>query len=237
METSSAHHALGGMISSISLTSFIQMLAWEKNDSTITISASEGKGWLYVQNGELIDAEDGKVSGLEAVYNLCSWKNPTLGITPFTNRPRRIDLPVSQILLEASRQHDEQATPVDHHVSSASAQADNQATSHQDYAGEIQLLMQLPEVIQCAITDKKGTIVAQSVSSLKFESILRYSVLAGIEMQNVLECKEQEYTSISTSDPGILFLIPERNRILCIQLKKDTSPAPMIMKIKQQLRA
>ena len=228
MAQTSPSKELSGTINSISLPSLIQILSWEESSSTVSVSAPAGEGNIYFNRGELIDAETIHSRGLDAVLTICTWQNPIMRISSPVTRPRRIQLPVSHIILEASQHVDEQ---VDH---SEAHELTVPPTSF-DYAEELALLSEVKDVTQCAIADSKGNILAKSASKLKFESILRYSLLTGKEIKSLLECSEQSYISITTSAPGILYLIPEGDKTLCIHLRKETSPSKTINKVKSAI--
>ena len=97
----------------ISLQSFIQIIEMDAATCTVSIRGSrEGKsGSLFFAEGKLIDAECGNRSGLDAAYMLCAGKASSFSVAPPVERPVRIDVSLSHILLHAAVLADEEQDP------------------------------------------------------------------------------------------------------------------------------
>jgi|GEM_PF-2891654 hypothetical protein len=92
----------------ISLQSFIQII--EMDAATCTVSVQSGgreSGSLFFAEGKLVDAECGDRNGLDAAYILCACEAASFSVGPAVKRPVRIDVPLSNILLNAAVQADE----------------------------------------------------------------------------------------------------------------------------------
>jgi Domain of unknown function (DUF4388) len=96
-------------ISGVSLQSLLHVI--ENDTATCTVSVKNDKkqrsGTLFFREGKLIDAECSNNLGLDAAYKLCPYKAASFSIGPPTERPVRIDLPLSHILLHATVLTDE----------------------------------------------------------------------------------------------------------------------------------
>ena len=93
----------------VSLQSFLQIIEMDKVTATVSIKKDgQRKGSLFFADGLLVDAEYENKCGLDAAYILCVQKFVSFSIEPPVERPVRIDVPLSHVLLQASLIHDEQ---------------------------------------------------------------------------------------------------------------------------------
>ncbi len=123
---------VGGQLHGISLDSFLQMAQMERTTCTLNVSAKEELGFLFILNGELIDAQTGILDGSEAAYLIISWDNSTIEIENKCDRTEnKIKQPLMNVLMEGMRVRDEnkeakpsgqpQGDPVQQQVSTPSA--------------------------------------------------------------------------------------------------------------------
>ncbi len=97
-----------GYISGVSLQIALQMIELESKTCLITIKSENGTGVLFFKNGELFDARCGELSGKEAALEIVSWDNASMEFQNFCpKRQKKIDTPLTFLLLEASRKRDE----------------------------------------------------------------------------------------------------------------------------------
>lgn len=100
---------LEGKISGINLTNFLQIVQMEKPTVSLLIAADNKKGTLYIDNGEIIEAQTQTgLNGLDAAYEIISWDNSSIELKknmPITERI--IKMPLMNILMEALRLKDE----------------------------------------------------------------------------------------------------------------------------------
>ena len=98
----------GGRITSISLSSFLQMIEMEKKSCTLNIQTKNASGFLYVKKGKLISARYGAFTGGDAALEILSWKNVSIEIdyTPPV-MGKEINAALMPLLLEALRLADE----------------------------------------------------------------------------------------------------------------------------------
>ncbi|MEZ0328404.1 MAG: DUF4388 domain-containing protein [Dissulfuribacterales bacterium] len=98
-----------GYISGVSLQIALQMIELESKTCLITVKSENGTGILFFKNGELFDAKLGQLSGKEAALEIVSWGNAFLEFQNFCpKKQKNIDTPLTFLLLEASRQKDEE---------------------------------------------------------------------------------------------------------------------------------
>ncbi|MDY0361830.1 MAG: DUF4388 domain-containing protein [Desulforegulaceae bacterium] len=100
---------LEGKITGINLTNFLQIVQMEKPTVTLLVATGNKKGSLYIENGEIIDADTKTgLKHLDAAYEIISWDNSSIELKknmPITERI--IKMPLMNILMEALRLKDE----------------------------------------------------------------------------------------------------------------------------------
>ena len=99
-------------IQSKSLMDIIQMECLTRSSTVLRISRGPLVAKLWIQDGELIDAEAEGARGEAAFYRLLAWKAGTFeNHPPEPGRERTIHKPVNALLLESAQSLDETANP------------------------------------------------------------------------------------------------------------------------------
>jgi CheY-like chemotaxis protein len=97
-----------GDLSQIPLVDFLQILSMNKKDGTITISRDRQKGFIYLQDGRIINAIIDKIEGIKALFRLFFWGEGKLEFVPQrAASPVKIQSPTDNLLMEGMRQLDE----------------------------------------------------------------------------------------------------------------------------------
>jgi len=97
-----------GYIHGFNLANFLQAVEVEQKTLTLRIRSKGRTGHMYIENGELIDAEnDEGLKGDEASIAILGWDNAEIELMGRHNRERTIHASLMHILLEASRTRDE----------------------------------------------------------------------------------------------------------------------------------
>ncbi|MGB9734712.1 MAG: DUF4388 domain-containing protein [bacterium] len=108
IELSKANKEIEGNLSQISLTDLLQIFSMNKKDGTITIYSDKGSGFIYLQDGNIINATFDKVEGVKAFYRLLSIRNGKFEFIPHRAlTPIRITSSTESLLMEGMRQMDE----------------------------------------------------------------------------------------------------------------------------------
>jgi len=93
---------IGARVHGISLASFLQMAAIEKTTCTLKIKGDGKVGYLYLLNGDLIDAATGMLSNKAAACKVLSWEDAVIEIDkPGNKKENQINQPLIQLLTEA----------------------------------------------------------------------------------------------------------------------------------------
>jgi CheY-like chemotaxis protein len=95
-------------VQSKSLVDIIQMECLSQNSVVLRITNGSLSGRIWIQDGELLDAEAGELTGEPAFQKVLSWKNGSFETLPAEpSRPRKILKPYNGLLLETAQALDE----------------------------------------------------------------------------------------------------------------------------------
>ncbi len=142
-----------GMIQGLTLSSLLQVLAMEQKSCTLRVSSLGRLGLLHVRDGVLAGAEVEDLTGLDAAYQMLTWRMTRIEIDPSV-RPltEPLAIKVDALVLEATylresgqlRESDEVPTP-----------------SHRTWTKQVlSLAMHGPGVLATALLDARtGTVV------------------------------------------------------------------------------
>ncbi|HKP58522.1 MAG TPA: response regulator [Polyangiales bacterium] len=97
-----------GHVRNISMPSLLQLLGMERKTCTLTVE-SEGKtGYLYMSDGELVDARIGEEHGDAVAIRIVGWQGASVTIiNTCVTKQRTVAQPTSFIIMEAVRLADE----------------------------------------------------------------------------------------------------------------------------------
>lgn len=102
----------GGQIHGISLPSFLQMIELEGKTCTLEASTDQEMGYLFFEEGTLVHARTGQLTGSDAVLVILTWDRPMIDLDYQNTSPQRTILrPLMSLLLESRRRLDEARRP------------------------------------------------------------------------------------------------------------------------------
>ncbi len=97
-----------GYIHGFTLANFLQAVEVEQKTTTLRIRSQGRVGHMYIDRGELVDAEnDDGLKGEEAAIDILCWDNAEIELRGSHNRECTINSSLMHILLEASKIKDE----------------------------------------------------------------------------------------------------------------------------------
>ncbi|MDA8139132.1 MAG: response regulator [Desulfobacteraceae bacterium] len=106
------HDTTGGVVTGISLPSFLQLIEMERSTCLMDIKGPNGvQGLLYFNQGVLYDAVLGKLSGKEAALKILALDDVKISFRtlPTKKLKQRIDVHLMNLLMESARLKDELA--------------------------------------------------------------------------------------------------------------------------------
>ena len=102
-----------GMLRQVGLSDVIQMECLGRNSSVLDISNRQMRGRIYIEDGSIIHAVVGELSGEKAFQKILCMAGGAFQLAPFEKPSQRtIEGPWEFLLMEAARVRDEAATPV-----------------------------------------------------------------------------------------------------------------------------
>ncbi|MDF1577930.1 MAG: response regulator [Desulfobulbales bacterium] len=121
-----------GHVAGIALTSFMQLLELDNKTCTLHIKSAKGTGDMFFNQGELLTARTGELTGQNAAFEIINWDNPEIVIENTCKvkiEDRDIEVPMGFLLIESARMKDEMSKPAapDDEKNTSEAAADSQA--------------------------------------------------------------------------------------------------------------
>jgi CheY-like chemotaxis protein len=97
-----------GRVADMQLTDIIQLNCLGKMKTALSISKDDQEGMIYFQDGEIVHAECGKLSGEEALFTVVGWEGGDFTTKSGETAPvKTIKQPWQELLIEAMRRKDE----------------------------------------------------------------------------------------------------------------------------------
>ena len=100
-------------ISGFMLANFLQLINLEQKTCTLKVKSKNKVGYLYIDKGELVNAEADGMDGEKAATRIISWKNAQAEVQDSCQTERKVHTPLMQILLNSTRHADENGTLLD----------------------------------------------------------------------------------------------------------------------------
>ncbi|MCU0772222.1 MAG: response regulator [Verrucomicrobia bacterium] len=100
-----------GVLRRVSLPDVIQMECLAGNSSILEITGAGMRGRLYIRSGQMIHAEIGDLTGIDALNNILCWPGGSFHLLPFADPGRQtVSGQWEFLLMEAARLKDESAS-------------------------------------------------------------------------------------------------------------------------------
>ena len=205
-----------GEFSNLKLTDLIQMGTQGGMSLVLHVTQGQKDGRIYMQDGEIIHAVCGDISGVEAFYEIMSWKKGQFRAESYVSPPTQsITLPWEHLLIEAHRWLDEREALL------------NQVTG--DFTGSVIFLKEISEileewgksheeVIEIGLITPDGMVTIfnreERLPSLKALEILRVEAKLSHLMSRALACGScQEVVLAGGSASVALFFLDSRVQV------------------------
>ena len=101
-------------ISGFMLANFLQLVNLEQKTCTLKVSSKDKFGYLYFNNGELVNAEVNGMDGERAATRIISWQNAQAEVENSCKTERKVYTPLMHILLNSTHHADEKGSHRDH---------------------------------------------------------------------------------------------------------------------------
>lgn len=182
-------------IQGITPATFLQLLHLENKSCTLKISSENRTGYLYLSEGNLIDAKFDDISGEPAANQIICWENSKIELDNFIQRHEGpIKSSMEALLLNAHRLKDERM-----------AANDDQQTEI-DTDELFNLNLDEPETDAAQDNTKMRPIQQQRVRDLLAKRLDSYNDIAEFalfDQQSLLECHNTGQCTLEVFDPAI----------------------------------
>jgi len=101
-------------ISGFMLANFLQLINLEQKTCTLKVMSKDKVGYLYLNKGELVNAEADGMDGEKAATRIISWKNVQTEVQDNCQTERKVHTSLMHILLNSTHHADENGTARDH---------------------------------------------------------------------------------------------------------------------------
>jgi CheY-like chemotaxis protein len=244
-----------GLVSGVSLSSFLQLLELDRKTCTIMARAGRRVGLLFFKNGSLINAYAEPLTGLDAAFEIISWDQAEIEIHNFCrNRKKTIDAPLGFILIEGARLSDERGEQPVQDAGLSAEEADDEFAQLDDLdfattsappstAAMAQALAQggkavgLEETLnttqginRMVLVAKDGTAkLQQNIDNKGFKPFVTYVAVAADKIRGILGYAEPPSYIILTQDKGEqLLILPGTELSVGIEVLPGISPTKIV---------
>ncbi len=164
-----------GRVSGITLPSFLQLVEAERKTCTILVQRGQRQGRLFFRSGQILDAETGDRSGVDAALEILSWDHAELMFTGIcTRKEARIEESLQFLCLEAMRLADEresgrfpaaetQSAPSAHEMRTDAAAPDRDGVLLDDESGKERSMHRLQEIQEFLKNELEGFVASAIV--------------------------------------------------------------------------
>ncbi len=217
-----------GSINGISIASFLQMLEQERHSCRVQVQSVDKVGFLYFEDGDLIDAEQGHLHGIEAAYTVVSWEEPSIALGEAIARPRRIEHPLGYILLNAAKHQDEQAEEM---TSPTITYVSSETKENNDYQTTINVLSGINGIRYFYLLNRAGKIVVHSAPNQTLGELIIYCIITSSNLKKSLQTKSPRRIHMQMKDGSSLLIMPKTGKILGMILDAHSSASEVTSQI------
>jgi hypothetical protein len=221
----------GNFLSGLPLASFLQILDQDRQTCSLIVSAEDKKGILFIKEGEIIDAAADDDSGIDAANIILSWKDATIEMTDFEERPRKINTPLTQILLQATV-HQDEAPP------GTSQQAvESKPESHELRISRlIEKFQSIDGIREYYLLNLQGEMIFQSNQNWKMGDFIAYCLVTGRQIRKNLNAKGPSRILLSLKTGHSLLIFSGAGMIIGLLLNQNVSSDNVLMQLKSDMR-
>lgn len=232
MTNSSSQNGRDEPFQGIAVSSFLQMLEQEASSCTVMVQSGQKKGTLFLENGELIDAEFETTSGLEAAYKIVCWEDAAIAISDAVQRPRVIEAPLGNILLNAACQLDEidedMTTPtVTYTIKTAETDISYQLMVH--------VLSEIDAITAFFLLNKTGKVAVHSATNTAIGELIIYCIVTCSNLKKNIDVKALKRIHLQMQDGTSLLILPLAGKIMGMVLQAESSADEIVSQIQVAL--
>ncbi len=227
-------------IRGITLATFLQLMKVEKKNCTLKIAAAAGTAYLYVYRGELVDAEFGSLSGLDAALEIVSWNDAEIEMDGICRRQDdAIQLSMEHLLIEAFKRKDEAAElekmEVGDSVTAATPSLDLEPDTV-DISPLVKVLNRLVPVQEFIILSQSRSVIARNAGACSLTTADPFELDQLLQpLSNDLSFGPYRYVTFNSARRHRYLLFRSQNYCVLAKLKAGTQSLQIVRELEQYI--
>ena len=219
------------LLSGLPLTSFLHILEQDQQTCSLIVSAEDNSGILYVKEGELIDAATADNIGIEAANIILSWKDATIEMTDSEERPRKINTPLTQIILQATVNQDEALSG-----SLQKTAEPKPETPESKIPRLIEMIQSIEGIQEYYLLNLQCEMITQSSRNWKMKDFIAYCLVTGRQIRKNLNAKGPSRILLTLKTGQSLLIFSGAGMIIGLLLNQNVSSDNVLEQLKPALR-
>ena len=218
-------------VSGLPLTAFLQMLEQEQQTCSLFVSAEDKSGILFSKEGELIDAVTDDIIGVEAANIILSWKDATIEMTDAEERTRKINTPLTHLILHAAVKQDEAMTNTPQQAAESNPEMPKSRISRL-----IEKFQSIAGIRQYYLLNLQGEMITQSGQNWKMGDFIAYCIVTGSQIRKNLNAKGPSRIVLSLKTGQNLLIFSGAGMIIGLLLNQNISADNVLEQLKPALK-
>jgi predicted regulator of Ras-like GTPase activity (Roadblock/LC7/MglB family) len=209
-----------GAVAGLSLTDVIQLKGHNKYTGGITVSYGDSEGVIYFVDGEIIHAEQGDLTGEQAIYQIITWPGGNFNIHPeMTSNICTIHYRTDFLLLEALRRLDEERAGA---PDSGEAKGPS-VTPRRTMSKVAARLQEINGVTYAVLLDKEGTPLQDtSIEAVSLASKGLFLAQTGNQLGELMGLGDIKASAVHTTNFQLL-MYDSKHHYLSIAVNPDSN--------------
>ena len=218
-------------LSGLPITSFLHILEQDQQTCSLIVSAEDKSGILFIKEGELIDAVVDDDNGIEAANIILSWKDATIEMADAEERPRKINTPLTQIVLQATVNQDEALSSTPQQAAESKPESTESRISRL-----IEKFQSIAGIHQYYLLNLQGEMITQSSQNWKMGDFIAYCLVTGSQIRKNLNAKGPSRIHLSLKTGQSLLIFSGAGMIIGLLLNQNVSADNVLEQLKPAQR-
>ena len=218
-------------LSGLPITSFLHILEQDQQTCSLIVSAEDKRGVLFIKEGELIDAVVDDDIGIEAANIILSWKDATIEMADAEERPRKINTPLTQIVLQATVNQDEALSSTPQQAAESKPESPESRISRL-----IEKFQSIAGIHQYYLLNLQGEMITQSSQNWKMGDFIAYCLVTGSQIRKNLNAKGPSRIHLSLKTGQSLLIFSGAGMIIGLLLNQNVSADNVLEQLKPAQR-
>jgi hypothetical protein len=209
----------------------LHILEQDQQTCSLIVSAEDKRGILFIKEGELIDAVVDDDIGIEAANIILSWKDATIEMADAEERPRKINTPLTQIVLQATVNQDEALSSTPQQAAESKPESTESRISRL-----IEKFQSIAGIHQYYLLNLQGEMITQSSQNWKMGDFIAYCLVTGSQIRKNLNAKGPSRIHLSLKTGQSLLIFSGAGMIIGLLLNQNVSADNVLEQLKPAQR-